>query len=388
MTKKIEVAEAPGLYGPLAVEEKVIQQIWEKSDFMIDHLQTIHGEALKIMNSGKWNLAEEGPDFKEATISIDGRKVTGDVEIHFEEKDWIRHRHHKDPAYAGVILHVLLYPPKGKKRVAFSDKKQKQHTLVLLPYLFKSVEEYAEEDALEKLVGISPQSTIPEHFPKNWEESKDWARIRWIQKCKHAENRLNSASWENACHQWFLEVLGYRRNRTPMARIAQLFPIKAWQEPMNEKDVYDTQKDWKIRGCRPANYPQKRLQQYAQLVRKQPKWTSFLQKMNLRDDSFINTKTPINRLSLQLKKKEDEWAQNILVGVFGGTRLHTLMTDACLPLWSVYHDKNIFETWFYWSAGDMPAIFRKWSQQANLSNRSQPSCNGLAQAILWGSLQQ
>ena len=207
MTKKIEVAEAPGLYGPLAVEEKVIKQIWEKSDFMIDDLQTTHGEALKIMNSGKWNLAEEGPDFKEATISIDGRKVTGDVEIHFEEKDWIRHRHHKDPAYARVILHVLLYQPKGKKRVAFSDKKQKPHTLVLLPYLLKSVEEYAEEDALEKLVGISPQSTIPDHFPKNWEESKDWARRRWIQKCKHAENRLNSVNWEDACHQWFLEVL-------------------------------------------------------------------------------------------------------------------------------------------------------------------------------------
>ena len=388
MTKKIEVAEAPGLYGPLAVEEKVIQQIWEKSDFMIDDLQTTHGEALKIMNSGKWNLAEEGPDFKEATISIDGRKVTGDVEIHFEEKDWIRHRHHKDPAYARVILHVLLYPPKGKKRVAFSDKKQKPHTLVLLPYLLKSVEEYAEEDALEKLVGISPQSTIPDHFPKNWEESKDWARIRWIQKCKHAENRLNSVNWEDACHQWFLEVLGYRRNRTPMARIAQLYPIKAWRENLNESEAHASQKDWKLRGCRPANHPRKRLQQYAQLIRKQPQWTSFLEKMNLRDDSVIDTNTPNNRRSLQLKKYEDEWTQNILRGVFGGTRSHTLMIDACLPLWSVYHQKNIFETWFYWTPGDLPAVFRRWSQQANLSNHSQPFCNGLAQAILWGSLQR
>jgi hypothetical protein len=110
--------------------------------------------------------------------------------------------------------------------------------------------------------------------------------------------------------------------------------------------------------------------------------------MNLRDDSVIDTNTPNNRRSLQLKKYEDEWTQNILRGVFGGTRSHTLMIDACLPLWSVYHQKNIFETWFYWTPGDLPAVFRRWSRQANLSNHSQPFCNGLAQAILWGSLQR
>ena len=388
MTKKMETAESPGLYGHFSVEEKVIQQIWERRDFMTDDLRTIDGEALNIIDSGKWNLAEEGPDFKGAKISVDGKAIEGDVEIHFEEKDWTRHGHDQDPAYARVFLHVVLYPPKGKNRVVLADRKQKPYTLVLLPYLFKSLEEYAEEDALEKLVGISPQSTIPDHFPKHWEESKDWARRRWIQKCKHAENRLNSASWEDACHQWFLEVLGYRRNRTPMARIAQLYPIQVWRAGLNESEVYASQKDWKLRGCRPANHPRKRLQQYAQLIRKQPQWTSFLQKMNLRDDSVIDTSTPNNRRSLQLKKYEDEWTQNILGGVFGGTRLHTLMIDACLPLWSVYHEKNIFETWFYWTPGDLPAVFRKWSQQANLSNRSQSFCNGLAQAILWGSLQR
>ena len=388
MNKKMEAAESPGLYGHFSVEEKVVQQIWEKGNFMTDDLRTIDGKALKIINLGKWNLAEEGPDFKGAKISIEGKTIEGDVEIHFEEKDWIRHGHDQDPAYRRVLLHVVLYPPKEKTRVFLAGRKQQSHTLVLLPYLFKSLEEYAEEDALEKMARIPPQSTIPDHFPKNWEESKDWARERWLQKCKHAENRLNTANWEDTCHQWFLEVLGYRRNRTPMARIAQVFPLKAWRAGLNENEVYSSQKDWKLRGCRPANHPNKRLQQYAQLIKKHPQWASFLQKMNFKDDSVIDWNAPNRRRFLQLKKYEDEWTQNILGGIFGGTRLHTVMIDACLPLWSVYHEKNIFETWFYWSPGDMPAVFRKWSQQANLSNRSQPFYNGLAQAILWGSLQR
>ena len=235
---------------------------------------------------------------------------------------------------------MVLYQPKGKNRVFFADRKQQPHTLVLLPYLFKSLEEYAEEDALEKMAGIPPQSTIPDHFPKNWEESKDWARKRWMQKCKHAENRLNSVNWEDACHQWFLEVLGYRRNRTPMARIAQVFPVKAWQAGLNKNEVYASQKDWKLRGCRPANHPMKRLQQYAQLSKKFSAWMISMQKMDFPEDCSIEALTLISRKTLQLKKLEDVWAQNILGGIFGGTRLHTVMIDACLPLWSVYHGKE------------------------------------------------
>ena len=388
MSKGMKIMEAPGLYGHFSVKERLIQQIWEKGDFMTDDLRTIDGEALNINDSGKWNLAEEGPDFKGARISIDGQTIEGDVEIHFEEKDWTRHGHDQDPAYARVILHVVLYPTKEKKRVFFPDRKQQPHTLVLLPYLFKSLEEYAEEDALEKLAGISPQSTIPDHFPQNLEECKDWARKRWIQKCKHAENRLNSANWENACHQWFLEVLGYRRNRTPMARIAQLFPVKVWRAGLNEEEVYTSQKDWKLRGCRPANHPMKRLQQYGQLSKTFSGWMISMQKMDFSEDCSIEALPLISRKTLQLKKLEDVWAQNILGGIFGGTRQHTLMVDACLPLWSVYHGKSIFETWYQWSSGDIPAVFRKWCQQGNLINRTQPFCNGRAQAILWGSMKR
>jgi hypothetical protein len=388
MSKEMEIMEAPGLYGHFSVKERLIQQIWEKGDFMADDLRTLENKKLNIIDSGKWNLAEEGPDFKGARISIDGQNIEGDVEIHFNEKDWIKHGHDEDPAFARVSLHVVLYPIEEKTRVVFADRKRKIHTLVLLPYLFKSLEEYAEEDALEKLAGISPQSTIPDHFPKNLEECKDWARKRWIQKCKHAENRLNSANWEDACHQWFLEVLGYRRNRTPMARIAQLFPVKTWRAGLNENEVYNTQKDWKLRGCRPANHPKKRLHQYAHLSKRFSGWMISMQKMDFSKDSSIEALRLISRKTLQLKKREDEWAQNILGGVFGGTRLHTLMVDACLPLWSVYNGKSIFETWYHWSSGDVPAVFRQWSQQANLNNRSQPFCNGMAQAILWGRLKQ
>ena len=94
-----------------------------------------------------------------------------------------------------------------------------------------------------------------------------------------------------------------------------------------------------------------------------------------------------HRKSLNLKAREIEFSKKVLGGVWGGTRVHTLMIDACLPLWSVHHQVDIFENWFYWTSGDIPENFRTWSREQSLSCRSQPFCNGLAQAIIYGMLQ-
>ena len=98
------------------------------------------------------------------------------MEIHFDEKDWQKHGHSR-PAYEKVILHVVLYPPKDKVKGSASNRKDKIPTFVLLPYLLKSIEEYAEEDAMEKLSGIFPN--LPpslNHFPEDWKEAREWRK--------------------------------------------------------------------------------------------------------------------------------------------------------------------------------------------------------------------
>ena len=387
---KMEVAEAPGLYGTLKIEEKLIQKIWHNQEFIKENLQTTDGQTIKILNPGNWNLSEEGPDFKDAELSFDGNVISGDIEIHFDEKDWQKHGHDQDPAYEKVILHAILYPAPGTNlSTTASNRRGKIPTLVLLPYLLKSIEEYAEEAAMEKLAGISSSSSIPENFPEDWNEARELAKERWIQKCLYAQKRLDSTGWKGACHQWFLEVMGYRRNRMHMAKIALRFPLTAWMEGLNIENVYSSINDWKLRGSRPANHPLKRLHQYAELMKISPYWMDSLQKMNFSNDL---PETPenlaSNRKILGLKTNEKELKENIFDEIIGGTRLHTLMVDACLPLWSVHHQRDIFETWFHWTAGDVPKKFQSWSREKGLTSRSYTFCNGLAQAIIEGSLRR
>ena len=388
MREENGIAEAPGLYGTFSAEEKLVQKIWNNADFKTENILTTDGKNLKILDFGKWNLGDEGPDFKGATITFDGERVSGDVEIHFEEKDWKKHGHSHDSAYGKVILHVVLYKPKDNSEGVASIRGNKIPTFVLLPHLFKSFEEFAEEDAMEKLSGICDDKTLPIHFPRNWKDAREWAKERWILKCMYAKKRIETAGWESACHQWFLEVLGYRRNRCPMARISQIYPIETWRSiSLNIEDVYTSQTDWKLKGCRPANHPKKRLEQYDQLLNKNPGWPKLMEKMDFKTKSWNDDYSINHRKSLNLKAKEIEFSEKVLGGVWGGTRVHTLMIDACLPLWSIHNQVDIFENWFYWSSGDIPENFRIWSREQTLSNRSHPFCNGLAQAIIYGMLQ-
>ncbi len=65
------------------------------------------GAALRVHFAGRWNRAA-GPDFRGA-ILLDGggRARRGDVELHRRPSGWRGHGHHRDPAYARVLLHVV-----------------------------------------------------------------------------------------------------------------------------------------------------------------------------------------------------------------------------------------------------------------------------------------
>ncbi len=68
------------------------------------------GERIVVIAPGRRNDGA-GPDFLGAVLLIDGRMVCGAVEMHLRESDWFAHGHQHDPAYEGVILHLLAEPP-------------------------------------------------------------------------------------------------------------------------------------------------------------------------------------------------------------------------------------------------------------------------------------
>src|SRR5213593_2227855 len=94
-------------YGArMKVLERLIHCIW--SEQLFRKTLSVEGKSLNISSPGWWNL-EAGPDFRNAEIFMGGVRFCGDVEIHLNSEDWYHHRHHQDPRYNNVILHVVLY---------------------------------------------------------------------------------------------------------------------------------------------------------------------------------------------------------------------------------------------------------------------------------------
>ena len=88
------------------VPEKVLQCIWYEQLIHPEGLTLTDGRSVRVIFPGWWNQ-NEGPDFRDAQLEIDGNFLTGDVEIHHDLASWRQHGHHQDPRYDDVVLEVV-----------------------------------------------------------------------------------------------------------------------------------------------------------------------------------------------------------------------------------------------------------------------------------------
>lgn len=91
------------------VPERALAAVWARADSIPDGLVTEDGRHYRVIYPGRLN-SREGPDFLDAVfITDDGERIAGDVELHIDSRGWYGHRHHEDPNYNGVVLHVVLH---------------------------------------------------------------------------------------------------------------------------------------------------------------------------------------------------------------------------------------------------------------------------------------
>lgn len=387
-SKLIQTEEIQGLQGSFSIPELVLQKIWLRQDFLHNQLFSYSQKRLQIINPGHWNCYE-GPDFKEAEIILDGQRLCGDIEIHFHSNDWFNHGHSLNPNFSNVILHVILFEPAVEQPPVFNSLGFCPETLVLLPYLRQGLEEYALEDILlnfetrhnieflQAFVNIPREELIQILLEK--------ALRRWKQKCSFALSRLAKDTWANVCHQMFLETLGFRRNRAPMNALAQQYPIHIFinQSPTLE-ELFNSQKsNWKLAKLRPANHPKKRLSQYLHLIKENPNWPELWRNFatQLPTQTFASN-TSLYRKHHQISKIDNYIRDSLLKHSISGTRFHTIIIDALLPLASVCHNIDLFSLWFHWYSGDLPSSLSSFIHASSILSQNQPTCNGINQAIL------
>jgi hypothetical protein len=276
----------------------LLQSIWLHQRLRRDQLQTADGQSVRVLHPGFWNHAA-GPDFHGAVIQFGNQPpLSGDVEIDLVPRNWQAHHHQGNPAFAGVILHVVwdAARPGSHSTPALALEKYIDTPLAEMqkwagtaaaqswpPGLQGACSAPLAELAAEQTAGLLRQAAL----------------IRFERKAREIEARARQAGWEQSLWEALLRALGYKQNTWPFQRIAELLPrlragsgsVVAWQARLFgvagllPADISGTASDdylrslwdhwwreredfsdvllprhlWRFHGLRPANHPQRRL---------------------------------------------------------------------------------------------------------------------------------
>ena len=87
--------------------EERIQYIWANRLLKTSVFKSTENQSVEIISWGVHNILANGPDFNYAAIRFLGLIWHGHIEVHINSSDWFSHRHHFDPQYNNVILHVV-----------------------------------------------------------------------------------------------------------------------------------------------------------------------------------------------------------------------------------------------------------------------------------------
>lgn len=210
--------------------ERHLQCVWFDAELRPRALKTEQGQEIVVEHPGQWNL-EDGPDFRGAVLRSgpDGRRLTGDVEIHVHPVDWQRHGHGGNPAYERVIAHVTYFPgvvptsslPRGALQLSLKA------ALAENPFFsFESLDLSAYPYALR-------QSATPcARVLKTWDaaqvaqllETAGEERLRV--KAERMASAIATQGFDQTLYEEVMTALGYKNNRASFRYLARQLPLK------------------------------------------------------------------------------------------------------------------------------------------------------------------
>ena len=208
------------------VPESVVQDVWRLQEFQKEDLRTTDGRRVEVVDPGRLN-GDGGPDFLNARLRINGETVAGPVEIHVASAAWYDHGHQRDPAYAGVVLHVTLESDLWTGRVRTSTGRILPE-IVLAPRLNQPIRTllynfYRRGPAALPCAGR--WHTIDPAVTHDWIERL--ARERLSEKIRMLESRyLERPDHAQLLYELVLTGLGYAKNTVPMLELARRVPIQ------------------------------------------------------------------------------------------------------------------------------------------------------------------
>ena len=205
------------------MQEAFLYYLWQSRNLGGIRLTTTQGEALTVLETGKRNLSG-GPDFEGAWLRCGNLRWSGSVEMHLRSSDWYAHKHHHDPAYRNVILHVVwvhnapVYYPDGSEIPVLELQGQADAELVTnYTKLLASKSVIACRNRFDTVSRLGRFSLLDAALAERlYRRGLEIAELY----------RKNGEDWEQTCYQTVAAALGQSLNKAPMQELAARLPLR------------------------------------------------------------------------------------------------------------------------------------------------------------------
>ena len=286
--------------------EILLHYIWQQHFWAECEQFTTDGMPIEIISTGRHNR-DAGPDFSLVHLRIGSQEWVGNVELHVRASDWKRHRHHQDPAYDSVILHVVC---QADEAVYNSRGEAIAQCVLRYPlaqdYLSHMLTKAQQMDSAFATIPCS-QSLLqtPSLLTQGWRSALLLERWRCKTESISRLLEVTQHSWAHAFYITLAHNFGFHTNSLPFESLALQTPLSCLQKHRNslfqvtaillgqsgllsaETVVTDEQqrllaeyqflqkkfslqpmepKVWKRARLRPQNAPEVRIRQFAQLL--------------------------------------------------------------------------------------------------------------------------
>ncbi|SBV98494.1 conserved hypothetical protein [uncultured Dysgonomonas sp.] len=204
--------------------EDILHYIW-KFKLYQKELKTTDGRQIEVLDVGLPNT-NEGPDYFNAKIKIDGELWAGNIEIHTSSDQWKAHNHHKNKSYNSVILHVVekanceVFNELGQS-VIQCEITYPQHIKENYDFLIHSNTDIP----CRNYIG-----NVPPFHLNSWMNTLLIERLE--RKANHIESLLKrfQNSWEDTFYVLLTRNFGFGLNSDSFERLALSLPLRCIQK--------------------------------------------------------------------------------------------------------------------------------------------------------------
>ncbi len=377
--------------------ERLLQFIWQFQYFNRGSLHTQSGETLQIIRPGMINT-NQGPDFSEARIRIEGTLLAGNIELHVQSSAWKKHGHAQDARYGNIILHVVWEDDApGNQQAPVLVLQQRVSKLLLQQY----------HDWMIKPSFVPCDGAVANIKELVWTAWKERLLAERLQRKSNYVLQLlalNNNHWEETVWQLLARNFGIRINADAFEAIARSLPLTLLAKHRNnllqlealllgqagllqaeygeehpqllQREYHFLQHKYQLKRIdapvhflrmRPAAFPALRLAQLAVLVHRSLHLFSAMKEMA----------TVKEAASLLQVTAGGYWADHYLLDNpgrqrekrLGSNMVHNILINTIAPVlfaWGLYHSDQLYkDKALQWLAGipaEANAITRGWRQ--------------------------